>query len=123
VSLARLAAALRDEGGLAGAAVVEPTGPPVVADGPRSLAIEAIREGHLLHHGGARVLATYDADLALLVGDRLYALGLAELAAAGDLEAVGVLAEVIATAASALGGGDQAAAEAAFEQGVRALAP
>jgi hypothetical protein len=122
VSLARLAATLRDEGGLLGDAVTEPVGPPVVRDGPRSLALEAIREGYLLHHGAGRVVATDDADLALLAGDRLFALGLADLAAAGDLEAVGVMAGVIATSAAAVGAGDPEAAEAAWEQGVRSLA-
>jgi hypothetical protein len=121
MSLDRLAATIRGEGGLLGAAVVAPAGEPVVADGPRALAVEAIREGHLLHHGGARVLATDDADLALLAGDRLFALGLAELAAAGDLEAVRVMAEVIAASAAALGAGDAAAAEAAWEQGIRSI--
>ncbi len=54
------------------------------AGGPeRALAVEAVREGYELHDGGGRVVATEDADLALLAGDRLYALGLAELAAAG----------------------------------------
>ena len=39
-----------------------------------------------------------DPDLALLAGDRLYALGLERLAALGDLEAVAELADVIALA-------------------------
>jgi hypothetical protein len=123
--LARLAAALRAEGGLLAAAVSEPASPAGLADGAgpaRAYAVAAIREGYDCHHGGGRVVATDDRDLALLAGDRLYALGLAELAAAGDLVAVGVMAEVIAGSASARGAGDEPAAEAAWEQGLRELA-
>ena len=82
----------------------------------RASAVAAIRRGYDLHHGAAD-----DADLALLDGDRLYADGLAELAAAGDIEAVRVMAEVIARSAAARGAGDEAAAEAAWEQGLRKL--
>ena len=82
----------------------------------RENAIAAIRSGYDLHHGTAE-----DADLALLDGDRLYAQGLAELAAAGDLEAVRVMAEVIATSAARLAAGADEAAEAAWTQGKRDL--
>jgi hypothetical protein len=102
VPLERLAAALRAEGGLLSAAVADPEpGVPVphgaaAAAGPRgarapedyAFLVEAIREGHLLHYGGARVLRTADDDLALLAGDRLYALGLEVLSGLGDLDAV-----------------------------------
>ena len=83
---------------------------------PRPSAVAAIREGHRLHHA-----ASEDPDLALLDGDRLYAQGLAELAADGDLEAVRVMADVIAKSAACLGAGDTAGAEAAWEQGLRQL--
>jgi hypothetical protein len=83
----------------------------------REAAIAAIREGHDRHHGPSE-----DPDLALLEGDRLYAQGLAELAADGDLEAVSVMAEVIAASAAALGAGDATSAEDAWEQGLRKLA-
>lgn len=82
----------------------------------RARALRAIRRGHDLHHGAAE-----DPDLALLEGDRLYAAGLAALAAADDLAAVHVMAEVIAAAAAALAAGDGSAAESAWEQGIRAL--
>jgi hypothetical protein len=39
-----------------------------------------IFEGCRLHYGPQRVVRTADADLALLLGDQLYALGLARLA-------------------------------------------
>jgi hypothetical protein len=82
----------------------------------RPSAVAAIREGHRLHHEPSE-----DPDRALLDGDRLYAQGLAELAADGDLEAVRVMADVIALSAAALGGGDSGGAEAAWEQGIRQL--
>src|ERR1700682_5867603 len=61
----------------------------IVAAGPRpreqpaeyELMIEAIYEGYLLHYGRSRLLAAGDADLSLLAGDRLYALGLERLVA------------------------------------------
>jgi hypothetical protein len=63
--------------------------------------IEAIREGELLHYGAPRLFAAIEPDLALLAGDRLYALGLARLAELGDVEAVSELADVIALCAQA----------------------
>jgi hypothetical protein len=94
--LTRIAERLRGEGGLLAEAVVAPQ-----VDHPAWEPVEAIREGYLLHHGEARIVATDDQDLALLAGDRLYALGLEELAEMGDLEAVRTMAEVIAGAACA----------------------
>ena len=61
--------------------------------------VEAVREGYLLHYGEPRLLAGHDADLALLAGDYLYALGLERLAALGDTEAVAVLADLISRCA------------------------
>jgi hypothetical protein len=125
--LERLAAFLRDEGGLLGEAASGPgdgaASPRAEAPGgERAYAVAAIREGYELHGGGGRVVATPDPDLALLAGDRLYALGLAELAAAGDLAGVRAMAEVIAASAAARGAGDEQAAEAAWEQGIAGLA-
>ena len=90
---AGVAAHLRDEGGLLGA---ELTGDDVEG----SFAVEAIREGWRLHsEGRGTVLAPSDPDLALLGGDRLYALGLDRLAEDGDLEAIAALADVISECA------------------------
>jgi hypothetical protein len=75
--------------------------------------VAAVREGYELHYGRPTVVSTEDPDLALLAGDRLYALGLEKLADAGDLEAIGVLCETIAACA-------QAHAEAAPEQAQQA---
>ena len=67
--------------------------------GEYALVIEAVREGYLLHYGESRLLRGHDADLALLAGDYLYALGIERLAALGDTEAVVVLADLISRCA------------------------
>ncbi len=71
----------------------------LVADPDRAFVIEAVYEGHLLHHGEPRAFRGMDPDLRLLAGDALYALGLARLARLGDIEAVGELADLIALSA------------------------
>jgi hypothetical protein len=63
------------------------------------LGVEMIYEGHLLHRGRSRLFSQDDADLALLTGDHLYAAGLREICATGDLEAVGALADLISICA------------------------
>ena len=63
--------------------------------------VAAVREGYELHYGSPAVVRAEDPDLALLAGDRLYALGLEKLAADGDLEAIQVLCETIASCARA----------------------
>ena len=88
---------------------------------PRALVLEAVAEAQRLHHGDPELLTGADADLALLAGDRLYALGLAELIAAGDLEAVAALAELIARTAEAQTVGDREARERAWETAEGAL--
>ena len=86
-----IAAHLRDEGGLLAA---ELTGDDVEG------AFQAVHEGWLLHsEGKGVVLAPEDPDLALLGGDRLYALGLERLAADGDLAAIARLADLISECA------------------------
>jgi hypothetical protein len=62
-----------------------------------------------------------DPDLALLAGDRLYALGLARLAELGDLDAVAQLADVISLAAQAHAEGDGERADAIWAAGVAAV--
>lgn len=96
------AAALRDE--IAGGAELGRPGPAqIAASGPRAagreteyeLLIEMIHEGSRLHYGGPRVIRDEDRDLALLLGDQLYAMGLSRLAEIGDLDAVAELADLI----------------------------
>jgi hypothetical protein len=134
VILTRLAALVREDGGLLAAAVdPEPAGATphgdAVAQGPRAaghvadlpLVIEAVREGYLLHYGAPRLLSRDDDDLALLAGDRLYALGLERLATAGDLDAVRALADLIALGAQAQAAGDEALADAVWAAGCAEL--
>ena len=110
-SLAPLAALVRDGENVIAPHVVdsdeEPALGALAAAGPRAaeapeeylLLVEAIREGYLLHYESPRVIQGADSDLRLLAGDYLYALGLERLAARGDLEAVGELADLISLAA------------------------
>jgi hypothetical protein len=81
----------------------------IAADGPRAegherdyeLLLEMIHEGTLLHYGAPAVLDDRDPDLALLLGDQLYAMGLSRLAELGDLDAVAELADLISLLAQA----------------------
>jgi hypothetical protein len=123
-ALSDLAATLRGEGGLL-AAEVEDTDAPTplgdVAGADHALLVEAIREGYLQHYGEGRVVRTEDRDLALLAGDRLYALGLERLAALGDLDAVIELADVISLCAQSHAEGDPQRAAAVWEAGAAAV--
>jgi hypothetical protein len=122
--LEELAAALRAEGGLLAGAVRDAPDGEALPEGPRAevrFLLEAIREGEQLHYGTPRVVATDDADLALLAGDHLYALGLERLAALGDLEAVRALADVISASARANAEGRPELAEVAWAEGTALL--
>jgi hypothetical protein len=141
VALERLRALLRNEGGLIATLVGEddldsgPTGDhavspaSVAARGPRAqgrreeyeLLVEAIYEGYLLHYGSPRVVRTPEADLRVLAGDRLYAIGLARLVDIGDTVAVAELADTITLSALAQGAGDEPLAEAVWAAGARAV--
>ncbi|WP_028057326.1 hypothetical protein [Candidatus Solirubrobacter pratensis] len=123
-ALTELAAALREEGGLLAATVVDGDGATPYGDaaGPRlALIVEAIREGYLQHYAEGRVVRPGDPDLALLAGDRLYALGLERLAALGDLAAVGRLADLISLSAQVHAEGEPARADAIWDAGAAAL--
>jgi len=113
---ARFLAALRAEGGTIAELASDQELPDgssepaqLAATGPRAAGLEAeyellvemIFEGSRLHYGPQRVVRTPDRDLALLLGDQLYALGLARLARIGDLDAIGELADVISLVAQA----------------------
>jgi len=91
-------------------------------DGVRGFVLEAVYEGYLLHYGESRAFEGMDADLRLLAGDALYALGLARLAEAGDLEAVAVLSDLISATAQAQAEGRPADAEALWESSAGSLA-
>lgn len=123
-TLEELARALRDEGGLLAATVVDGDGPAPHGDaaGERlALIVEAIREGYLQHYAEGRVVRPADPDLALLAGDRLFALGLERLAALGDLAAVAKLADVISLSAQAHAEGDPERADAVWAAGAAAV--
>jgi hypothetical protein len=92
-----------------------------VADPARAFVLEAVYEGQLLHYGEPRAFAGMDPDLRLLAGDALYALGLARLAEAGDLEAVAELADLITSTARAHAEGVPERAGELWAQSARAL--
>jgi hypothetical protein len=135
VILSRLRALVAADGGLlAGALRPDDAEAPTpygdaVASAPRAaghsadlpLVIEAVREGYLLHYGEPRLMSREDDDLALLAGDRLYALGLERLATAGDLAAVRALADLIALSAQAQSATDARLADAVWAAGCAEL--
>lgn len=138
--VARLRADVRDHGIplLAAFAAPPPSRPPaepstdpaeLAASGPRvaadraeiELAVRAVLEGCLLHYGQPHALAIDDPNLALLAGDRLYALGLAHLAKIGDMTAITELADVIGLSAQAHAAGDAELALAAWHAGAAVI--
>jgi hypothetical protein len=102
-----------------------PSPPQVAASGPRTagreaeyeLLLEMIAEGSRLHYDPAGV----EPDVALLLGDQLYALGLERLAALGDLEAVTALGDVISAVAQAHAERRPELADAAWAEGARLI--
>ena len=70
-----------------------------LADPRFALAVETIYEGYLVHYGRPRLFAPGDRDTILLLGDYLYAQGLVRLSAAGSVEAVADMGELISLCA------------------------
>jgi hypothetical protein len=103
----------------------EPGPAQLAATGPRArgqeheyeLLLEMILEGYRLHYSEPVVVRPEDPDLALLLGDQLYALGLSRLAALGDVDAVAELADVISLVAQAHSAADRDLALAVWEAG------
>jgi hypothetical protein len=60
-----------------------------------ALGLETIYEGYLVHYGRPRLFAPPDDDTALLLGDYLYAHGVARISSLQDVAAVPDLAELI----------------------------
>ncbi len=99
-----------------------PAGAAFATPGEHAQVIEAVREGYLLHYGEPRLLAGHDADLALLAGDYLYALGIERLAALGDTKAVHLLADLISTCAQLHTEGREDEVPAVWERTVKQMA-
>jgi hypothetical protein len=70
-----------------------------LADERYALGLETIYEGYLVHYGTPRLFDPQDPDVALLLGDYLYAHGLVRIAELGDVEAIRELAELISRCA------------------------
>ncbi len=139
IALSSVAAQLSEAGGLLAEALIASDAVKLAADDPAlgalaatgplsagreaqiALVVEAVYEGFLLHGGSSRILNANDDELNILAGDRLYALGLAELAAVGDLDSVRELADVIAICAQARALNDRALAGAAWQLGASAI--
>jgi hypothetical protein len=60
-----------------------------------ALGLETIYEGYLVHYGRSRLFAPGDDDTALLLGDYLYAHGVARISALHEVAAVADLSELI----------------------------
>jgi hypothetical protein len=60
-----------------------------------ALGLETIYEGYLVHYGRPRLFAPPDDDTALLLGDYLYAHGVARISALHEVDAVADLADLI----------------------------
>ena len=60
-----------------------------------ALGLETIYEGYLVHYGRSRLFTPPDGDTALLLGDYLYAHGVARISALQDVAAVADLSELI----------------------------
>jgi hypothetical protein len=90
--------------------------------GTRGFVLETVYEGYLMHYGEPRAFTGMDEDLRLLAGDALYALGLSQLAEAGDLEAVRALSDLISRSAQAHAEGRPEEAEALWQASADALA-
>jgi hypothetical protein len=70
-----------------------------LAEARFAVGLETIYEGYLLHYGHPRLFQAEDRDTRILLGDYLYAHGLVRVAALGDVEAVGALAELLSLCA------------------------
>jgi hypothetical protein len=86
--------ALRSDGEREAEAVFSP-----LADDRFALGVETIYEGYLVHYGTSRLFAPDDEDVAILLGDFLYANGLVHVAELGEPAAVATLADLIARCA------------------------
>jgi hypothetical protein len=91
-------------------------------DPNRACVFEAVYEAFQLHYGAPRAFDGMDEELRLLAGDAIYALALERLADAGDLAAIGELADLISLSAVAQAEGREALVRALWEASAQALA-
>ncbi len=87
-----------------------------------ALVAEAIYEGFELHHRAGRLFDAPDEDLAVLLGDHMYALGIERLVELADVPAVAELADTIAIASLAAAREDEALLASAWGAGMAAVA-
>ncbi len=105
----RVSEVLADQPALAGRTVdaaevmVPLVSPPLARE--NALGLELILEGFLLHHGRPRHVDNVPMGAAVLAGDYCYAQGLVRVAAAGDLQVVEALGELVALSAAAVAAG------------------
>jgi hypothetical protein len=81
----------------------EPDWEPVfspLADERYAAGLETVYEAYLVHYGRSRLFAPPDGDVAILLGDYLYAHGLVRIAAAGGVPAVSILAGLVSRCAA-----------------------
>jgi hypothetical protein len=84
------------------------------------LGIETVYEAYLVHYGRSRLFAPDGESERILLGDYLYAHGLVRIASAGGVDAVSVMAELIAECAALRAGGEDGDGD-AWVAAVRAL--
>jgi hypothetical protein len=71
-----------------------------------ALGVETIYEAYLVHYGRSRLFDPPDEGERILLGDYLYAHGLVRIAAAGGVDAVAAMAELISRCAALRAEGD-----------------
>jgi len=100
-------AALRPDAERARIRVFSPLAPEIYA-----LGLETVYEAYLVHYGRPRLFASEEETERVLLGDYLYAHGLVRIAAAGGVEAVAAMAELISRCASLRAAGEPGDGEA-----------
>ena len=101
------ASALRPPADREPVAVFSPLAPDAFA-----LGLETVYEAYLVHYGRPRLFASEEETERVLLGDYLYAHGLVRISAAGGVEAVGAMAELISRCASLRAAGESGDGEA-----------
>jgi hypothetical protein len=95
------AAALRPAGEREPVPVFSPLAPEAFA-----LGLETVYEAYLVHYGHPRLFAPGEDSERVLLGDYLYAHGLVRISAAGGVNAVATMAELISRCASLRAAGE-----------------